>query len=251
MDTYLGNKYPESRVAALHLIALDKDLPQDQRRKIAAEMIQHKLRDVAPCKAFVDQIKKDLNLKSDEEVEPEYARWYRDRASDNPVILVEIASGLAEVPAARRDWGCRALRLFYGNINLDDPRLHDQWRRESFYKELRALKKRSLEEIEKRIKLQEEEQRTKTDWQHLAQQDNERARNLIPAAEGGDLGALQELAKYRQCSNCTHVSHIERTNQGFCHHCDRMISGSQPMTWSHVIRLADMRHCWGRFPCLK
>ena len=161
LDTYLGNKYPESRVAALHLIALDKDLPQDQRRKIAAEMIQHKLRDVAPCKAFVDQIKKDLNLKSDEEVEPEYARWYRDRASDNPVILVEIASGLAEVPAARRDWGCRALRLFYGNINLDDPRLHDQWRRESFYKELRALKKRSLEEIEKRIKLQEEEQRRK------------------------------------------------------------------------------------------
>src|SRR5439155_24632387 len=88
LKTYLSDKTTPSRVLALHLIALDNQLRPEQRRKLAWEMIQHKLRDVAPLTAFVDQIKSELGLKGDPEVEPEHARWYRDPVSDNPVDLL-------------------------------------------------------------------------------------------------------------------------------------------------------------------
>src|SRR6266550_3237389 len=78
---------------------------------------------------------------------------------------------------------------------------------------------------------------------------NQSAMGLISAAKSGQRDALQKLLNYRQCSNCTHVSHVDRADQGLCYHCGRMMSGPQPMKWLSVVTLMNVPNCYGSFPC--
>jgi hypothetical protein len=153
------------------------------------------------------------------------------------------------VAPEKSKWAGGALRLFYPNIDLSDRRLYHTTReREGFYNTVVGQKKLSLKEAEK---LEAEKKLSTADWRQLVQADNRRAENLLFAAKGGNGEAVRELWNYRQCSNCTHVSRIDRTGQGFCHHCDTMTSGSQPMEWLPVVKLVDLPYCLGIFPCRK
>ena len=150
----------------------------------------------------------------------------------------------------------RLLELFYGWTNLDVPGLdRSHWERQALFDKVGALSKRSIEEVERYLKMksqaEKENKRSKEDWQGLVKNDNQRANDLVGAAASGDTEALYELQQYRQCSNCAHVSHIDRTGQGHCHHCGRMYSGTQPMEWSPVVKLKEVRYCVGLFPCMK
>ena len=63
--------------------------------------------------------------------------------------------------------------------------------------------------VEERIELG----RPKEEWQLLVKQDNQKAKFLVGAFENGDSDALQNLTFFRQCSNCKHVSYIDRTHR--------------------------------------
>ena len=231
----------ESETGALHVIVSDKSLSKEQRRKLALDTARdHKeARNQQPLKQFVDNVKAEFGFTKDEDLEPDCVRGYRDKACDDPVFLVKLATRLEDTSTQRREWAADMLRLFYGWTNLDVPGLErPHWDREAFFKAIGALRKRSIEEVERNLQTEIqtaiEKKRSKEDWQVLVKNDNQRARPLREAAAAGDIDALCELRDYRQCSNCAHVSHNDRTRQGHCHHCGRMYSGSQPMEWSPV-----------------
>jgi len=248
----------ESGTAALHVIVSNKSLSKEQRRKLALDITRdHKeARNQQPLKQFVDDVKAEFGFTKDEDLEPDCVRGYRDKACDDPVLLLKLATGVEDVSVQRRKWARDMLRLFYGCTNLNVPGLErSHWERQAFFKEIGALTKRSIEEVERNlqteIQIETENKRSKEDWQALVKNDNQRAEQLIRAAASGETEALCELQQYRQCSNCAHVSHIDRTHQGHCHHCGRMYSGTQPMEWSPVVKLADVPYCLGFFPCMK
>jgi hypothetical protein len=248
----------ESRTAALGVIVLDKSLPQDQRRKLAVEITQHhkEARQRQPLKQFVDEAKRELGVTSDEDLEPDYSRWHRSEASDNPVLLLRLAAGLEDTSTEGQRRARRMLALFYGWNNVDVPGLdRSHWERQALFDKVSALTKRSIEEVERNLQMnsqtEKENKRSKEDWQGLVKNDNQRAKDLVEAAASGKTEVLCELQQYRQCSNCAHVSHSDQTHQGHCHHCGRMYSGTQPMEWSPVVKLADVPSCLGFFPCMK
>ena len=250
--------FTESRTAALGVIVSDKDLPQDQRRKLAVEITRHHqdARQRQPLKQFVDEVKSELGVTSDEDLQPDYVRWHRSKESDDPLLLLKLAAGLEDTSIQRQKQARRMLALFYGWTNVEVPGLdRSHWERQALFDKVSALTKRSIEEVERNlqteIQTKIENERSKEDWQALVKNDNQHAKQLIGAAESGDTKALCRLQQYQQCSNCAHVSHSDRTGQGHCHHCDRMYSGSQPMEWSPVVKLADVPYCVGVFPCMK
>jgi hypothetical protein len=248
----------ESRAAALDVIVSDKNLSQDQRRKLAVEITHHHkdARQRQPLKQFVDEIKSELGITTDEDLEPDYARWHRTKESDDPVLLLKLAVGLELTSTEEQGRARRMLALFYGWTDLNVPGLdRSHWDRQVFLEKVGALRKLSIEEVEWNLQTGRqtkiENNRSKKDWEALVKTDNQRAKHLVGAAASGDIKALCELQQYRQCSNCAHVSHSDRTDQGYCHHCDRMYSGTQPMEWSPVVKLADVPNCLGLFPCMK
>jgi hypothetical protein len=250
--------FTESRTAALGVIVSDKDLPRDQRRKLAVEITrQHKdARQGQPLKQFVDEVKSELGVTSDEDLEPDYVRWHRTKESDDPLLLLKLAAGLEDTSLQRQKQARRMLALFYGWTNVDVPGLdRSHWERQALFDKVSALTKRSIEEVERNlqteIQTKIENERSKEDWQALVKNDNQHAKQLIGAAASGDTKALCGLQQYRQCNNCAHISHIDRTGQGHCHHCGRMYSGTQSMEWSPVVKLADIPYCVGLFPCMK
>jgi len=247
----------ESETAALHVIVSDKSISKEQRRKLAIDITRdHKeARNQQPLKQFVDDVKAEFGFTKDEDLEPDYVRGYRDKACDDPLLLLKLATGEEDTSIHRRNWAGDMLRLFYGWTNLDVPGLErSYWDRQAFFKEIGALRKRSIEEVERNlqteIQTKIENKRSKEDWQMLVKNDNQRARPLREAAAAGDSDALCELRDYRQCNNCAHVSHIDRTGQGHCHHCGRMYSGTQPMEWLPVVKLTELPYCAGLFPCM-
>jgi hypothetical protein len=242
----------------LHVIVSDNSLSKEHRRKLAVDITRdHKeARNEQPLKQFVEDVKAEFGFTKDEDLEPDYVRGYRDKVCDDPVLLLKLATGVEDVSVQRRKWAGDMLRLFYGWTNLDVPGLErSYWDRQAFLEKFGALKKRSLEEVEwnleTKIQTAMENKRSKEDWEVLVKNDNQRALPLREAAAAGDIDALWELRDYRQCSNCAHVSHNDRTHQGHCHHCGRMYSGTQPMEWSPVVKLADVPYCVGVFPCTK
>lgn len=100
--------------------------------------------------------------------------------------------------------------------------------------------------VEERIELG----RPKEEWQLLVKQDNQKAKFLVGAFENGDSDALQKLTSFRQCSNCKHVSHIDRTRRNRCYHCERPeVGGDDPMTWLPILKTEKIDYCTGLFPC--
>jgi hypothetical protein len=203
----------ESRTAALGVIVSDKDLPQDQRRKLAVEITQHHqdARQRHPLSQFVDEVKNELGITSDEDLEPDYARWHRSKEGDDPELLLKLAAGLEETSIERQSRARRMLKLFYGWTNLNVPGLdRSHWERQAFFEEVRALSKRSIEEVVQNLQTETqtkiENERSKEDWQALVKNDNQHAKQLIGAAASGDTKALCELQQYRQCNNLC-ISH--------------------------------------------
>ena len=237
----------QSREAALRLIVLDQNLSPGQRKEIAVEITQsHKQqRDKEPFKTFVDDIKAELKIIKDEDLEPEYRRWYRLRQSDDPLELFKYAVGITPPPTGDKVLNARKmLDLFYGWTDLSYPgldRSHSE--RELLFDKLRALKKRSLQEVKDMVEKSIELDRPKEEWQLLVKQDNEKAKFLVGAFENGDSDALQKLTFFRQCSNCKHVSHIDRTHRNRCYHCER------PVTWLPILKTEKIDYCVGLFPC--
>jgi len=159
-------KSTESRTAALVVIVSDKSLPQDRRRKLAVEITQqHKeARQRPPLKQFVDQVKGEVGVTSDEGLEPDYARLYRNPESDDPVLLLKRVAGLGlELSSDEaRQLARRMLKLFYGWTDLDVPG-HDRsyWEQKAMFDKLRAVKKRSMEEVEQTIQAEMKSNRSK------------------------------------------------------------------------------------------
>ena len=242
-------KAVQSREAALRLIVLDQNLSPGQRKEIAVEITQsHKQeRDKEPFKTFVDDIKAELKIIKDEDLEPEYRRWYRLKQSDDPVELFKYAVGITPPPTGDKELNARKmLDLFYGWTGLD--RSHSE--REQLFDELRALKKRSLQEVKDMVEKRIELDRTKEEWQLLVKEDNQKAKLLVEAFENGDSDAPQKLTFFRQCSNCKHVSHIDRTRRNRCYHCERPeVGGDDPMTWLPILKTEKIDYCTGLFPC--
>lgn len=179
-----------------------------------------------------------MNLKNDEDLEPEHARWHRSKESDDPLLLLKLAAGLEPASTERQSRARRMLALFYGWTDLNVPGLDgNHWERQAVVDRIRALKKRSIEEVEQTIHAEIENKRSKEDWQALVKNDNQRAEHLVKAAASGSPEGLCELQQYRHCSNCAHVSHIDRTHQGKCHHCGRINLGTEAMKWLPVIGL--------------
>jgi hypothetical protein len=239
---------------ALGVIVSDKSLPQDQRRKLALEIAQHHkdARQRQPLQQFVDEVKSELSVTSDDDLEPDYARWHRSKESDDPVLLLKLASGLEPASTERQSLAHRMLALFYGWTDLNAPGFDgNHWERKAVFDRIRALKKRSIEEVKQTIHAEIENKRSKEDWQALVKNDNQRAEHLVKAAASGSPEGLCELQQYRQCSNCAHASHIDRTHQGKCHHCGRINFGTEAMKWLPVMKLADVPRCMGLFPCIK
>lgn len=259
LSQYLKNqKSTESRAAALAVIVTDKRLPQEQRRKLAVEITQnHKdARQRQPLEQFVDEVKSELRVTSDEDLERDYVRWHRTKESDDPLLLLKLAAGLEDANTQRQGQARRMLKLFYGWTDVNVPGLErSHWDRQVLFEKVGALKKWSIEEVERNLQtemqIELENKRTKEGWQALVKNDNQRAKTLVEAAASGDNGALCELQQYRQCGNCAHVSHSDQTHQGHCHHCGRMYSGTQRMEWSPVVKLPDLPYCVGLFPCMK
>ena len=251
-------KSTESRTAALGVIVSDKSLPQDRRRKLAVEITQHhkEARQRQPLKQFVDEVRRELGVTSDEGLEPDYVRWHRSKASDDPVQLLKLAAGLEPSSTEAQSRARRMLALLYDWTDLNVPGLDRSYLdREAFFEKVRALNKYSIEEVEQNlqteIRIKIENERSKEDWLVLVKNDNEHAKQLIGAAASGDTKALCELQQYRQCGNCAHVSHIDQTGQGHCHHCGRMYSRTRSTEWSSLVKLADVPYCVGLFPCMK
>jgi hypothetical protein len=240
LSQYLkAQKSTESRTAALGVIVSDKSLPPDQRRKLALEIAQHHkdARQRQPLKQFVDEVKSELRVTSDDDLEPDYARWHRSKESDDPELLLKLAAGLEHTSTERQSRARRMLALFYGRTDLNVPGLDGSYsERQPVFDKIRALKKRSIEEVEQAIQAEIENKRSKEDWQALAKNDNQRAEHLVNASTSGDTEGLCELQQYRQCSNCAHVSHIDRTHQGKCHHCGRINFGTEAMKWLPIVK---------------
>jgi len=146
-----GQNVLQSRTAALRIIVSDDGLSQDKRRKLAFEITQnHKeARYREPFKTFVDTIKNDLTIASDGDLEPEYARWYRREDSNDPVLLLKLATVLESASSAEQERARRMLAMFYGWTDLSLSIMSGYGERERVFNQVSARKKRSLEEVEK------------------------------------------------------------------------------------------------------
>src|SRR2546427_18482 len=145
-----------SQIAALVVIVSDKSLPQDRRRKLAVEITQqHKeARQRPPLKQFVDQVKGEVGVTRDESLEPDYARLYRNPESDDPVLLLKRVAGLGlELSSYEASLSAPLmLKLFYGWTDLDVPGPGRSYGEQiAMFERLRAVKKRSMEEVEQTI----------------------------------------------------------------------------------------------------
>jgi hypothetical protein len=242
-----------SRGAALRVIVLDKTLDNDERRDLAVEIVRdHRdARQQPPLKEFVDEVKGALGISKDEDLEPDYARWYRLPESNHPSQLLKLAAGLEDASPERQKRASRMLQLFYGWTDLNvpvSPRPYGELA--AFFEKVQSLKKRSLEDVEKFVggtRKQNEIQKhwSREDWRNVVKGDNNEAQNLVRAAKSGDTKALLKLQEYQQCSNCGHVSRIDRTTQGHCHHCDRMRGDLPGMHWVPVVQLPEVPYCTG------
>jgi len=159
-------KSTESRTAALVVIVSDKSLPQDRRRKLAVEITQqHKeARQRPPLKQFVDQVKGEVGVTRDEDLEPDYARLYRNPESDDPVLLLKRVAGLGlELSSDEARLSARRmLKLFYGWTDLDVPGPGRSYGEQiAMFERLRAVKKRSMEEVEQTIQAEMKSNRSK------------------------------------------------------------------------------------------
>jgi hypothetical protein len=141
---------PQSRLAALRIVVSDDSISQDQRRKLALEITQnHKeSRHQEPFKRFVDTVKNELGVATDQDLEPEYARWYRSKESDDPVLLLKLATVLESASFEEQRRARQMLALFYGWTYLDLSIKSSYLEREQVFERVRALKKRSLKEVE-------------------------------------------------------------------------------------------------------
>jgi len=159
-------KSTESRTAALVVIVSDKSLPQDRRRKLAVEITQQhrEARQRPPLKQFVDQVKGEVGVTSDEGLEPDYARLYRNPESDDPVLLLKRVAGLGlELSSDEARLSARRmLKLFYGWTDLDVPGPGRSYGEQiAMFERLRAVKKRSMEEVEQTIQAEMKSNRSK------------------------------------------------------------------------------------------
>ncbi len=175
----------ESRVAALDVIVSDKNLSQDQRRKLAVEITHHHedARQRQPFKQFVDEIKSELGITTDEDLEPDYASWHRTKESDDPVLLLKLAVGLELTSTEEQERARRMLALFYGWTDLNVPGLdRSHWDRQVFLEKVGALRKLSIEEVEWNLQTERqtkiENNRSKKDWEALVKIDNQRAKTF-------------------------------------------------------------------------
>ncbi len=84
-----------------------------------------------------------MGVTSDEDLEPDYARWHRSETSDNPVLLLRRAAGLEDSNTEGQRRAARMLALFYGWTNLDVPGLdRSHWERQALFDKVGALSKR-------------------------------------------------------------------------------------------------------------
>ena len=144
-------------------------LSQDQRCKLAVEITDHHkdARQRHPFKQFVDEIKSELGITTDEDLEPDYARWHRTKESDDPVLLLKLAVGLELTSTEEQERARRMLALFYGWTDLNVPGLdRSHWERQALFDKVSALPKRSIEEVERNLQTNlpaEEDKRPKAD----------------------------------------------------------------------------------------
>ena len=110
------------------------------------------------------QVKGEVGVTRDEGLEPDYARLYRNPESDDPVLLLKRVAGLGlELSSDEaRQLARRMLKLFYGWTDLDVPG-HDRsyWEQKAMFDKLRAVKKRSMEEVEQTIQAEMKSNRSK------------------------------------------------------------------------------------------
>src|SRR2546422_120465 len=118
----------------------------------------------SPLKQFVDQVKGEVGVTSDEGLEPDYARLYRNPESDDPVLLLKRVAGLGlELSSDEaRQSARRMLKLFYGWTDLDVPGPGRSYGEQiAMFERLRAVKKRSMEEVEQTIQAEMKSNRSK------------------------------------------------------------------------------------------